>query len=125
MSVNLKMGLFSLAVASVLAACASAPPPAAPAAPARAAVASTAAPGKAATADAEFKRVQRGGKELFCKREAITGSRTNVQETCLTESELAAYHENAQRILRDMAGGAERKTQTDSGGGRTNSVMTQ
>jgi hypothetical protein len=46
--------------------------------------------------------VSRDGKELFCRREILTGSRTNSAETCLTKAQLALQVERNQDALRDL-----------------------
>jgi dienelactone hydrolase len=65
----------------------------------------------------DYRRVTRNGKELFCRREVMTGSRTSSSETCMTEAELAMSAERGQdaaRRLQDYPG--QQSTPSASGG---------
>jgi hypothetical protein len=97
--------ILAIAVASALAACAST----GPTGPTRAASASANAPATAAAASKNntdgfggYRRVEKHGEEYFCRREGVTGSRTQMIETCLTQAQLTAMRENSQELLRDV-----------------------
>ncbi|MEJ1963772.1 MAG: hypothetical protein WDO56_20310 [Gammaproteobacteria bacterium] len=99
-------GLFVVVVAaSLLAACA-APAPVKPAT--SAAAAGAAAPPAAALASNEkkpldlgrYRRVVKNDVEYFCAREAVTGSRTETFDRCLTQAQLNAIQTSGQDFLR-------------------------
>ena len=101
--------VFVIAASSVLAACASKGPvtptataPAIASAPAAAA----AAPKKAGGSPADsYKRVvKKNGQEYFCRKEGVTGSRTQIIETCLTQAQLTTLRESSQEFARDVQG---------------------
>ena len=94
-------GLFIIAAATVLAACASQAPvsPAGSAATAGAGAPSTAALASNKTPSGH-RRVVRNGVEYFCAREGVTGSRTETFERCLTQAQLTALREKDQDFLR-------------------------
>lgn len=87
-----------------LASCAANPPEATGAvapAPAAAPVAA-AASDKPATSRAGYRLVTRNGEQVYCRREAVTGSLTRVQETCLTQAELEARMQSDQGLVDDI-----------------------
>jgi hypothetical protein len=107
-------GFFILAAVSMLAACASnspttpaitaSAPPSTPAAttPARAITPAAAPSAKQKTngPSSGYRRVVKGKEEYFCRREAMTGSRTQVVETCLTQAQMTAQLEASQELMR-------------------------
>jgi hypothetical protein len=97
-----------VAAASIFAACASAP---APRAPASRAPVSKAAPEptamnatQAATAlGMDGYRLEiRKGEEFYCRKEAVTGSRLEVHETCRTVAQMEQIRANTQDAMRQM-----------------------
>ncbi len=101
-------GLFALATATLLAACASSPQVKSGAnAPATAASPPTAANApKQDTIERGWRRKMVDGKEVYCQRQPVTGSRANVVESCLTLAEIAAKRESSQEFLRRTQTGA-------------------
>jgi hypothetical protein len=49
-----------------------------------------------------YRKVTKKGVDYFCRREGVTGSRTQMIETCFTEEQLAAIRESGQDLLRDV-----------------------
>ena len=99
--------LAGLVAASVLCACASTPSPPAP-----------------KSGDQGYRVTQRNGQEVYCKRELMTGSRTQATETCLTAAQMAKQRDNVEMLMRrtqDMSNGRN----TNGGGGVYNNIMTQ
>jgi len=100
--------VFVMAAASVLAACASK----GPANPTSMAPASASAPAAAAPApkpggnpaDGYKRVVKKNGQEYFCRKEGVTGSRTQIIETCLTQAQLTTLRESSQEFARDVQG---------------------
>ena len=111
---QINRSLLALAAATLLAACASnAPVNSSAAAPA--AVAAPAATGTQTTAATAPRQdtIERGwrlkikdGKEVYCRKTEVTGSRANVKESCLTLAEIAQQRENSQEFLRRTQSGA-------------------
>ena len=107
MNNNRIAGLFVIAAASVLAACASQTPvkpaglatAASPAAAAGAGAPSTAALASDKTT-AGYRRVVKNGVEYFCSREGYTGSRTETFQQCLTKAQLTALRDRDQDFVR-------------------------
>jgi len=105
--------LLVLAAAAALSACATNAPVSSVAvsSPSAGAPAAATAKKESERADASYKRKTKNGKEVFCKREGNTGSRTQVFETCLTQEELTALTQKGQEDLRRMQSWpAERST---------------
>ncbi len=73
----------------------------------------------------DYRMVDRDGQAYYCKREAVTGSRTQSVETCLTAGQLQAREQNTQRLLRDINDTPGATQQADGAGGRYNNVMTR
>ncbi|MFM1886971.1 MAG: hypothetical protein RL026_2128 [Pseudomonadota bacterium] len=90
-------------LALLLAGCAAAPPP-------------------AQTND--YKPVQRGDVTVYCRREILTGSRTQTIETCLTAKQLEAEQNRTRSLLRDLQDMSNGKRQADGTGAVPNNVMT-
>lgn len=98
--------VFSLA-AGLLVACAGTPPESSGAA--TKSVGTAAAVGESAAGAlerrsriADYRLVNRGGKELYCKTDITTGTRVNAKETCYTEAQLERIRDDAQDYLRDV-----------------------
>ena len=105
MKAQVRTRIIVIAVTSVLAACASkAPvsPPAVASASASSAPATAAAePNKGRNPADNYRRVvKKNGLEYFCRKEGVTGSRTQVIETCLTQAQLTLLRENSQEFTR-------------------------
>jgi len=49
----------------------------------------------------DYRRVVKNGKEFFCRREAVTGSRMQKTEICLTQSQMDDLQEHGQEYLRN------------------------
>ncbi|MEP7314903.1 MAG: hypothetical protein ABI859_20150 [Pseudomonadota bacterium] len=97
MEKNLLASLLALTAAAALSACTTNAPPT------TSAKSVAAAEATALTTLAQrrgYKRVTRDGKELYCQREVMTGSRTSASETCLTEEQLALQVQKNQDFLR-------------------------
>jgi hypothetical protein len=115
-------GLFVIAAASVLAACAAhAPvsPAASPVAAAGAAAPSTALASDQDKIPAGYRRVVKNGVEYLCSKEGMTGSRTATFEQCLTKEQLAARRDGDQDFLRrqqNRVGDQVSTTQGSTGG---------
>ena len=72
-------------------------------------------------AESGYRIVTRKGEQLYCRRELVTGSRTNASEICLTEEQMEKERNNIAttlRTLQDMNNG-----RPDDG--RYNNVMGQ
>ncbi len=72
-------------------------------------------------AEAGYRVVNRKGEQLYCKREVVTGSRTNVAETCLTAAQMEKQRNNTDttlRTLQDMNNGRQ-----EASNGTYNNVM--
>lgn len=117
--------LVGFAAASALAACA-ANAPVNTSAKATAS-AGTPANGAAAADDKKsakgYRQVTKNGVEYFCRREAVTGSRTEVVDTCLTKAQMDSATENSQDLVRRLNGVPGSVPGADSNGGQTNTVM--
>lgn len=109
---------------------ASTPPSAATASPATAPAATTAASSKTTIAatitTAEdgtrtrmtgYRKVERGGQVLYCKKDPTTGSRVKAPEVCVTEADLRRTADDSQEYLRDLQRPAEGETKINAGPG--------
>jgi hypothetical protein len=72
-----------------------------------------------------FQLVVQKGEEYYCKRELITGSRTNTRDTCLTKAQMDAQRAGTEDYLKRMRDSPVDTTQVDGSGGRYNSAITQ
>jgi hypothetical protein len=70
-----------------------------------------------------YRRMVKNGTEYFCRRESTTGSRTDVEEVCMTQAQMDAQRDNTQDLLRRMNGTPAGMQGADSSGGVTNGVM--
>ena len=105
--------------AVLLSACASGPP----ATSKPAAVADT--PTKGNNIAVGYRRVMRSGEEYFCKKEPVTGSRTDTNETCLTQAQMDAAQKNTQDMLQRIQQNPGTPTGPGGAGGAYNNVMTR
>ena len=53
-------------------------------------------------ADKGYRQVNRNGEVVYCKRELLTGSRTNSTETCLTAVQLEKLRNSNEQMLRNL-----------------------
>lgn len=126
MKKSLMIGLPVGIAALQLVACVGTPPAAAPKASATAPAAVTAGDSKTlADVPYGFQLVVQKGEEYYCKRELITGSRTNTRDICLTKAQMEAQINGTQDYLKRMRDAPVDTTQKDGSGGRYNSVITQ
>ena len=72
-----------------------------------------------------FQLVVQKGEEFYCKRELITGSRTNTRDICLTKAQMEAQRNGTEDYLKRMRESPVDTTQRDGSGGRYNSILTQ
>lgn len=72
-----------------------------------------------------FQLVVQKGEEYYCKRELITGSRTNTRDVCLTKAQMEAQRAGTEDYLKRMRDNPVDNTQRDGSGGRYNSIITQ
>jgi hypothetical protein len=72
-----------------------------------------------------FQLVVQKGEEYYCKRELITGSRTNTRDICLTKAQMEAQRAGTEDYLKRMRDNPVDNTQKDGSGGRYNSAITQ
>jgi len=113
------VSLLAIALATLLGACATAPP-----ATSRPATAIT-TPTKANNIAVGYRRVMRGGEEYFCKKEPVTGSRTDTNETCLTQAQMDAAQKNTQDMLQRLQQNPGTPSGPGGAGGAYNNVMTR
>lgn len=72
-----------------------------------------------------FQLVVQKGEEYYCKRELITGSRTNTRDICLTKAQMEAQRNGSEDYLKRIRESPVDNTQRDGSGGRYNSILTQ
>ena len=72
-----------------------------------------------------FQLVVQKGEEYYCKRELITGSRTNTRDVCLTKAQMEAQRNGTEDYLKRMRDSPVDNTRRDGSGGRYNNVFTQ
>jgi len=114
------VGLLAGAAAALLGACASAP-----SATPKPVAAVAATPTKANNIAVGYRRVMRGGEEYFCKKEPVTGSRTDTNETCLTQAQMDAAQKNTQDMLQRLQQNPGTPSGPGGAGGAYNNVMTR
>ena len=108
-------GLFFIASATLLVACAAQGPASSKAAPALKGDAAIA--GRNAVPTTGYRKVVRDGVEYFCSRPGYTGSRVDNSVECLTQAQLAAIRENSQDMLRrQQSHVGEQSTSANPGG---------
>ncbi len=67
-----------------------------------------------------YRKISKNGEEYYCRKDVVTGSRTNAQVTCLTRDELTALSQNGQ----DWLNGVRSVPGSGQGGGSlVNSAM--
>lgn len=71
-----------------------------------------------------YRRVVKNGQELFCRREAVTGTRTRTNDTCLTQAQLDAQIRSAREFIDKVVSTPTEPEAMDAGGGRTMGPMT-
>lgn len=119
-----------IAVAGFLAGCAGTPPevqdrtmavaaPAPSAGPVASSVASSTSGQDRRLENADRKRVVRNGQEYYCQRQAVTGSRTKVIESCMTKDQLLLVLDSAQEFHGNVTGGAGNATAGQDANGAT------
>jgi hypothetical protein len=116
--------LLTLAIATVLGGCASAPPASSQSAT-KTGAATAATPGHTNNIAVGYRRVMRGGQEYFCKKEPVTGSRTDTNETCLTQAQMDAAQKNTQDMLQRLQQNPGTPSGPGGAGGAYNNVMTR
>jgi hypothetical protein len=95
-------GLWVIAAALLLVACAAQGPTASKANPALKGDAAIAAGNTVPTAG--YRKVMKDGVEYFCTRQGYTGSRVDTPVQCLTKAQLDAQQQNGQEMLRRQQG---------------------
>jgi hypothetical protein len=70
-----------------------------------------------------YRQVTKNGVEYFCRREAVTGSRTEVVDTCLTKAQMDSVTDSSQDLVRRLNSVPGGMPGADSNGGQTNTVM--
>ena len=69
--------------------------------------------------------VKKNGQDYYCRTESVTGSRSRVVETCLTEAQLKQQQANAQALVEGIQRAPGTMPGTDSQGGMSNSAVSQ
>ncbi len=114
------------ACAALLCACAGTPPAPSPQRVATTPPAVTAGDSKTlADVPYGFQLVVQKGEEYYCKRELITGSRTNTRDICLTKAQMEAQRNGTEDYLKRMRDSPVNTQGRDGSGGRYNNVFTQ
>ncbi|MFO1502830.1 MAG: hypothetical protein U1F39_03325 [Steroidobacteraceae bacterium] len=72
-----------------------------------------------------FQLVVQKGEEYYCKRELITGSRTNSRDVCLTKAQMEAQIQGTRDFLKRNEDAATRVEARGSPGGTYNSAITR
>jgi hypothetical protein len=72
-----------------------------------------------------YRKITKNGETYFCKKEVITGSRTNAQVNCLTQEEMTALSQQGQDLLNGIRGVPGSQGSVDGNGGMTNSAVSQ
>lgn len=49
-----------------------------------------------------YRMVKRDGQDYFCRKEAVTGSRLEMHEVCMTKQQMDAVRDNTQEEVRRM-----------------------
>ena len=128
MSKRIHGGFFVFAAASALAGCAATAPVNTSVKATQSASTSGSASKPVAAADDKksakgYRQVTKNGVEYFCRREPVTGSRTEVVDTCLTKAQMDSMTDSGQDLVRRLNGVPGGMPGADSNGGTTNSVM--
>jgi hypothetical protein len=126
--------LVVFAIASTLVACAATEPAVkndsatasvGTSAPAAAAAAAATPRDKGKKAGSGYRQLTRNGQEVFCRREPVTGSRTETVETCLTKAQLDASIADSQDALRRIQAVPGSIPGMDSSGGQQMGAMSR
>jgi hypothetical protein len=72
-----------------------------------------------------FQLVVQKGEEYYCKRELITGSRTNTKDICLTKAQMEAQRAGTQDYLKRMQDATDGADSRANPGGTYNSAVTR
>lgn len=72
-----------------------------------------------------FQLVVQKGEEYYCRRELITGSRTNTRDVCLTKAQMEAQRSGTEDYLKRMRDSPVDNPERDGSGGRNNTIITQ
>ena len=121
MGTGIRDTFIAASMLALLAACATKPPAQPAAAAAKPAPLSAAAANKRLSG---YTAKQRGDKVVYCKKELVTGSRTNATETCMTEEEMERARRGDLDLVRrlDENGGVS-KGASNAQGGAVKDVM--
>lgn len=65
--------------------------------------------------DRSYRHVVKNGKEYYCRREAVTGSRMQKTEICLTQAQMDDLQEHGQEYLRSAQTPAQEVTNSGAG----------
>ena len=74
---------------------------------------------KKSSIDRSYRRVVKNGKEFFCRREAVTGSRMQKTDICLTQEQMKDLQEHSQEYLRSAQNPAQSPNAAPPGGAGT------
>jgi hypothetical protein len=72
-----------------------------------------------------FQLVVQKGEEYYCKRELITGSRTNTRDVCLTKAQMQAQINGTQDYLKRMQDATNGTDSRSNPNGTYNSAVTR
>lgn len=72
-----------------------------------------------------FQLVVQKGEEYYCKRELITGSRTNTRDVCLTKAQMEAQISGTQDYLKRMQDATNGSDSRQNPNGTYNSAITR
>lgn len=72
-----------------------------------------------------FQLVVQKGEEYYCKRELITGSRTNTRDVCLTKAQMEAQINGTQDYLKRMQDATNGSDSRQNPNGTYNSAITR
>jgi hypothetical protein len=72
-----------------------------------------------------FQLVLQKGEEYYCKRELITGSRTNTRDVCLTKAQMEAQINGTQDYLKRMQDATNGTDSRSNPNGTYNSAITR
>ncbi len=93
---------------------------------------STAADGQTATLYTKgqklangYRLVKKNGQDYYCRTESVTGSRSRIVETCLTQAQMKQQQANAQSLVEGIQRVPGTMPGTDSQGGVSNSAVSQ
>ncbi|MEJ0100394.1 MAG: hypothetical protein WDO12_11935 [Pseudomonadota bacterium] len=70
-----------------------------------------------------YRIVKKGDTVLYCRKEAINGSRTQMNDICLTAAEIQAEEQKASTLQRDLDDSWEKKPVMDNNIGQSNNGL--